>query len=279
MNYEAAFISGLNRRRESESRTSSASSFNEEKELARNKSQEFKIQPTDEPHVRFRKTVFLILTDPTFGISGRLMSIFLTITIIWCAISFSLETLYSWNSTSVEKALWKYNEIVISLIFTFEYFLRIAFFPSFKWLPGYVFSVSWMIDFITILPFYLTLFFEDTSGTVIGIIRLTRVLRMIRLLKISQNTTQVRMVFEALIRSRDAVLMLAFLITNCLFLYGSCVYFAELSISNKDDNGVLYYSSGSFAGRRSGFQSIPHSMWWAMVTLTTVFLTNLGRLW
>eukprot|EP00834_Sanchytrium_tribonematis_P002624 NODE_85_length_22232_cov_1.318619.p8 type:complete len:271 gc:universal NODE_85_length_22232_cov_1.318619:15578-14766(-) len=270
MNYEAAFISSLRKNGSSVSSISSEESAFNPKDVARNHSTDFKIQQTDETHLRIRKQVFSILTDPKFGLSGKLMSLFLTITIVWCAISFSLETVWNLNSTSFEKTIWKYNEIIISIIFTLEYFLRIIFFPSYKWLPTYLFSFSWIIDLITILPFYLTLFFENTSGTLLGIIRLTRVLRMVRLLKVSQHTVQVKMVFEALLRSRDAVLMLCFLISNCLFLYGSCVYFAELTISQKDQNGILYYVSGDMKGERSEFQSIPHSMWWAMVTLTTV---------
>ena len=277
MNYELNLIStSKNEIRDSDSRSSSSSN-NSAKELARNKSAEFKIQPTDESYIRMRKTVFYVLTDPNFGLAGRLTSIFLTSTIIWCAISFSLETVWTLNKTPAEFTVWKYNEILISVIFTLEYFLRILFFPSYRWLPSYLFSVSWMIDFITTLPFYLTLFVEDTSSSFLGIIRLTRVLRMIRLLKISQHTMQVAMVFEALKRSRDAVLMLIFLISNCLFLYGSCIYFAELSISTRDDTtGIITYTSGQLNGRASKFQSIPDSMWWAMVTLTTVIKIYLG---
>ena len=269
MNYESAFVSALHGK-SMDSYSTDSSSDNSEKERERNKEFDFKVQPTDDPSVRMRKITFSILTDPSYGLSGKLVAIFLSLTIVWCAISFSLETVWSLNKSAAEKVIWHYNEILISIIFTLEYFLRILFFPSYKHLPKYIFSVSWIIDLVTILPFFLTIFFENTSGTILGIIRLTRVLRMVRLLKVSQHTTQVKMVFEALRRSRDAVLMLLFLITNCLFLYGSCVYFAELSISTKDDNGILYYSSGDRSGRRSEFQSIPHSMWWAMVTLTTV---------
>eukprot|EP00835_Amoeboradix_gromovi_P003644 NODE_249_length_12946_cov_0.357438.p7 type:complete len:315 gc:universal NODE_249_length_12946_cov_0.357438:9206-8262(-) len=278
MNYHNA-ASGF-RRDSDNSSSETSSSDNSVKEIARNKSMEFKIQSDDKPILRFRKSVFLILTDPKFGIAGAITSTFLATSIIWCAVSFSLETVWSLNSTPKERLLWKYNELAISVIFTLEYFLRIVFFPSFKWIHKYIFSVSWMIDLFTILPFFLTIFFEDTNQALIGIIRLSRILRMFRLLKISQHTQQVQMVFEALKRSRDAVLMLVFLITNCLFLYGSCVYYAELAISTKDSfSGILFYTEGELAGQRSEFQSIPDSMWWAMVTLTTVIMYNLGRIW
>ena len=52
--------------------------------------------------------------------------------------------------------------------------------------------------------------------------------------------------------------------------FGTCIYYAEISWCNQNENGIWIYFRGDLNKEETRFQSIPRSMWWCLVTLTTV---------
>ena len=146
-------------------------------------------------------------------------------------------------------------ELVSVFIFTIEYALRIWSAPENQELTGdttgkkrraYVFSFTGIIDLLAILPYLLQLVGFNAD------MRMLRVLRLARLLKISHYTSALEDLMSAIYSERKAFLAALYLLTLALFLSSSLIYVAENEI------------------QPNVFSSIPETMWWSIVTLTTV---------
>lgn len=132
-----------------------------------------------------------------------------------------------------------------TIIFTIEYFLRIYCVgrPS-----GYIFSTYGLIDLFSILPSYLSLIFPGSHY--FSIIRIFRTLRILRILKLAQYLEEADMLTRALRASRQRITVFIFGVLLLVTFIGSAMYVIE--------------------GEENGFTSIPMSIYWAVVTLTTV---------
>ena len=136
-----------------------------------------------------------------------------------------------------------YVEIGIVAVFTVEYILRIA--TTDKKLK-YVFSFHGIIDLAAILPFYLS------AGVDLRALRIVRLFRVFRILKLAKYNSAIDRLYTAL-RSSKEEFVLFFSVTGVL-LYVSAV-------------GIYYFEN---AVQPEEFPSIIHSLWWAVITLTTV---------
>lgn len=136
-------------------------------------------------------------------------------------------------------------EWVLTILFTIEFGLRI--WTSEK--PrNYLFSFYGIVDFLSIMPSYLILFFAESHFLVT--IRILRLFRIFRLLKLARYINEAEALGNALRASRRKIFVfLGFLFTICILL-GSFMFVIE--------------------GPETGFTSIPRSIYWAVVTLTTV---------
>jgi len=136
-------------------------------------------------------------------------------------------------------------EWIITSIFTIEYVLRI-------WVvnkpAGYIFSFYGIIDLLAILPGFIVLLFSGMQSLLV--IRAVRLLRIFRILKFSRYTSAGRLLVIAMQRSREKILMFMAVIVTLVVIFGTIMYLIE--------------------GEKNGFTSIPVSIYWAIVTLTTV---------
>lgn len=136
-------------------------------------------------------------------------------------------------------------EWAITGIFTVEYIMR-------TWLVRkplkYITSFYGIIDLVAILPTYLSVFI--VGGQSFLVIRALRLIRIFRILKLSEYTTAGRYLLDALWSSREKIgIFFSFVITLSIII-GTLMYLIE--------------------GEQSGFTDIPTSIYWAIVTLTTV---------
>ncbi len=149
-------------------------------------------------------------------------------------------------------------EWIFTTLFTIEYILRIfCIHRPFK----YIFSFYGIIDLLAIVPSYISLF---TPGShYLQVIRILRVLRVFRVLKLVRFINQSNLLINALLASRLKIAIFLFTISTLLVIFGSTMYLIE--------------------GPDNGFTNIPVSIYWAVVTLTTVGFgditpkTDLGR--
>ncbi len=153
---------------------------------------------------------------------------------------------------SVEYVDNKYHEFlnvaewVMTILFTIEYIVRIV---EIKKPSKYIFSFYGIIDLLSTIPKYLSLFFVGSQSLVA--LRALRLLRIFRILKLARYIGESTYFVRALKVSRAKILVfLSFVLILCIIL-GTIMYLVE-------------------SGEGSGFTSIPRSVYWAIVTLTTV---------
>jgi voltage-gated potassium channel len=136
-------------------------------------------------------------------------------------------------------------EWFFTLVFTGEYMLRI-------WLSydkrGYVFGFYGLVDLMAILPTYISLFFF--ASQYLTVIRALRFLRILRILKLTEYVKEAVILKNALRQSRLKIQIFLGSVLTIVLVMGSLMYIVE--------------------GPDHGFTSIPRSMYWAIVTLTTV---------
>lgn len=136
-------------------------------------------------------------------------------------------------------------EWVISIFFTAEYSMRIAVLKNKK---HYIFSFFGIIDFLALVPFFLSFFFPITKYFLI--FRMLRMLRIFRIFNLLDFMNDGYLIVRALKNSsRKIYIFLLFLIIFSVIV-GSLMFMVE--------------------GGRQGFETIPQSIYWAVVTVTTV---------
>ena len=176
--------------------------------------------------------------------AGKLFDVLLLIVIL---ISIVLVMLESVESIEAEYAAFlNISEWVITILFSLEYILRII---TVKKPKVYIFSFYGIIDLLSTIPKYLSLLFVGTHSLIA--LRALRLMRVFRILKLTRFIGETANFGKALKRSRAKIaVFLSFVIVLCVIL-GTVMYLIE---SEQD----------------SGFSSIPRSVYWAVVTLTTV---------
>ena len=136
-------------------------------------------------------------------------------------------------------------EWTVTLLFTIEYILRLLCVGR----PlSYAFSFFGIVDFLAIIPTYLSLFISVTHSLMV--VRAFRLLRVFRVLKLSHFVGEARMLQAALRASMRKIIIFLGAVLTVVLLVGSLMYLIE--------------------GESHGFTSIPQSMYWAVVTMTTV---------
>ena len=136
-------------------------------------------------------------------------------------------------------------EWIFTIAFTIEYLLRIY---SIKKPINYIWSFYGIIDLLAILPTYLAFFF--TGSHMLVTIRILRLLRIFRVLKLTRFMSESNTLLIALWASRRKISVFLFVVFLITIVMGTLMYLIE--------------------GRENGFTSIPRSIYWAIVTLTTV---------
>jgi len=137
------------------------------------------------------------------------------------------------------------GEWVITIFFSFEYIARIV---TVKKPFKYIFSFYGIIDFISTIPLYLSFILAGSSYLLT--IRALRLLRIFRILKITRYIGESNKLKRALINSRAKIFIFLFAVLIISIIAGTIMYLVE--------------------GEENGYASIPKSVYWCIVTLTTV---------
>lgn len=188
--------------------------------------------------------------------AGKAFDVVLLFVILLSIVIVMLESVKSINAAYFE--YFYITEWIITIIFTIEYFLRII---TIQKPRKYIFSFYGIIDFISTIPTYLTLFMGGYN--VLLAVRALRLLRIFRILKIARYIGEANKLKVALRHSRPKILVFLFAVVIITIIAGTVMYLVE--------------------GEESGFSNIPLSIYWCIVTLTTVGfgdiapVTPLGR--
>lgn len=140
-------------------------------------------------------------------------------------------------------------EWVLTILFTIEYVLRIACVGK----PlRYVTSFYGVVDLLAILPAYLGLYGPLDRTRSFAVIRALRLLRVFRVLKLAQYLTEARVLLASLRRSVAKITVFFAFVMTVVLILGTSIYAVE---GGRED---------------TAFTSIPRSVYWAIVTVTTV---------
>ncbi|MDH5719949.1 MAG: ion transporter [Spirochaetia bacterium] len=175
--------------------------------------------------------------------SGKLFEFFLFFSIIISVIVVSLESVEDFQKEHAE--ILRGLEWFFTILFTIEYVLRII---SVKRVWPYIFSFFGIVDFLSIIPTYLSLILPGSQSLIV--IRDLRLIRIFRVLKLGRYVKEGGALFDALKASRQKITVFLFTVILIVVNLGALMYLIE--------------------GKEHGFTSIPKSVYWAIVTLTTV---------
>jgi len=166
-----------------------------------------------------------------------IVSIVVSVTVVMLDSISSLKAAYGHIFSSIE---WFFT-----ILFTIEYILRLI---SVGRPIKYATSFYGIVDFLAIIPTYLSLVFPATRY--FAVVRTLRILRVFRVLKLIQYITEANILMTALRSSRRKITVFFFTVCTLVIIFGSLMYVIE--------------------GEAHGFTSIPRSIYWAIVTMTTV---------
>ena len=176
---------------------------------------------------------------------GKMFDVILLIAILTSVIIVIMESVPSYQ----EKygTFFTVLEWMFTIFFTVEYSLRLY---AVRKPIKYAKSFFGVIDLLSILPTYLSLIFAGTHSLMI--VRGLRLLRVFRIFKLASFLSEGQVIIAALKASRAKISVFVVFILIMVSIFGSIIYLVEGS-----QNG-------------SQFDSIPRSIYWAIVTLTTV---------
>lgn len=189
-----------------------------------------------------RQKIHIIIYG-TNTVAGRLFDLILLGLILLSVFLVMLETVKGFDIKYHHELI--VFEWIITIFFTLEYLLRIY---TTNTPRKYIFSFFGIIDLIAILPMYLSFFVVGSK--VFSIIRALRLLRLFKILNHPKFTGQSLHLLKALNASRGKITVFLYFVLISTILIGSIMYVVE--------------------GEENGFTSIPISIYWTIVTLTTV---------
>lgn len=181
-----------------------------------------------------------------FGTStpeGRLFDVVLLVLIL---ISMALVLLESVNEVRIKHG-WELRmaEFIITGLFTLEYLVRL-WISERRW--RYVLSFYGLVDLLAVIPTWLSLIFPGTQA--LAVVRALRLTRVFRVLNMLPYVSEARHLLLALYASRRRIIVFMLAVLAMVTLFGAIMFVVE--------------------PKEAGFTSVPRSIYWAIVTLTTV---------
>lgn len=189
--------------------------------------------------------------------AGMLFDILLIVAILVSVTVVLLSTVYQFNLR--HGRILYVIEWVFTIIFTVEYFLRLYCVRN-RW--GYASSFYGVVDLLSIIPTYLGLILTGTGPMLV--IRVLRILRLFRVMHMNRYIGEANILLEVLKAGWRKTLVFIYVVITLVVVFATLMHYVE--------------------GPEAGFTSIPMSMYWAIVTLTTVGygditpVTPLGKL-
>jgi voltage-gated potassium channel len=204
------------------------------------------LQTDDDSQVVNQSPLQQAIYDVIFGYESRagrwfdIALIVLIVSSVTAVLADSVASIHSNYGGLIYRLEWAFT-----LIFTLEYFLRIYSTPNKR---AYLFSFYGIIDLFSILPTYLAFLFPTAAYLLV--IRILRVLRIFRILKLFRYIGEANLLYAALLQARRKIIVFLFSVLVLIIIFGALMFIIE--------------------GPENGFTNIPVSIYWAIVTITTV---------
>ena len=194
------------------------------------------------PPAGFRRRLYNVIFEADTR-SGRLFDIALVIAIVLSILVVVVDSVPAFNA--MHSRTMNALELGVTLLFTVEYLARLS---CVRHPLRYATSFFGIIDLLTILPAYFSLFVPESSALLD--IRILRLLRIFRIFKLTLYINEYTMLGGALRASGRKILVFLSVVLMAVLILGTVMYVVE--------------------GPKHGYTSIPVAMYWAVVTMTTV---------
>jgi len=209
----------------------------------------------DNHYQKLQAHVLRVLEPATIGDKlSRFCDYALSILVILNLVAVTLESVPELEKRY--KEAFYFFEVFSVIVFTCEYLARIWSAPARRPIAeknhasrsriSYIKSFYGIIDFVSIMPFYLQAFFPGLD------LRVLRTLRLMRILKLNNYNSALEDLFGAIMEEKRSFLTTLYIFVVAFVMSSSLIYFAEHKVQPED------------------FRSIPDAMYWAIITLTTV---------
>lgn len=198
--------------------------------------------PSPASHVPWRQRLHEVIFEADTP-EGKTFDVALLVAILLSILVVMLESVASIDADyhlSLRVAEW-----VFTVLFTIEYVLRLL---CVRHPTGYIFSFYGIIDLLAVIPTYASLLIPGSQS--LAVIRGLRLLRVFRIFKLGRYLSEAATLRRAVIQSRAKLTVFVAVVVIVVVIMGSIMHLVE--------------------GPERGFTSIPQSMYWAIVTMTTV---------
>jgi voltage-gated potassium channel len=200
----------------------------------------------------FRQRIYLILEDPSSAPGGR-FAIFISLLILLNVVDVMLETV---PGLPIKLEVWLLRfEILSVMVFSIEHMLRLwvctnnsKYSHPLRGRFRYAVTPLAIVDLLAVLPFYLPL----TFALDLRVIRLLRLFRFLRLIKIARYSEALRLITRVVRSKREELMLVVFICVLLLVFSSTLLFYVEHDAQPKV------------------FSSIPASLWWGVITVTTV---------
>jgi len=194
------------------------------------------------PAAGWRRSVFNVVFESDTR-AGRLFDVILIVAILLSVAAVLADSVAS--VTQRHGALLTVLEWAFTALFTLEYIARLS---CVERPLRYALSFYGVVDLIAVLPTYLAVFFPEAALLID--VRILRLLRIMRIFKLTAYLTEYRLLAEAMAASRRKILVFLSIVAMIVLIVGTLMYVIE--------------------GPENGFTSIPASVYWAISTISTV---------
>jgi hypothetical protein len=210
------------------------------------------------PKYKWQLILWRLLDHPETNLASKIISIVSLLVILFSIIILCVETLPSVRNkrkreskTYLESKLFVLESFCM-VYFTIEIILRFIASPI---KLKFWFKVMNIIDLIAVLPYYIIIGLpeNDYNNTIIVALRVFRLSRAFRIIKVSRYVSGMKVLGQTLREALSDLWMIAFLTVIGTLLFASCVFYFE-QIWDPDTQ----------------FESIPLSLWWSIVTISTI---------
>lgn len=198
------------------------------------------MRPEGGPAWRLKAYEVIFEADTPAGKAFDVLLIAMILVSVMVVMLDSVEEIAATYRVPFRRAEWAFTAL-----FTVEYVLRLF---SVRRPSSYALSFFGVVDLLAVLPTYLSLLIP--GGQYLIVIRILRVLRVFRVLKLAHYMGEAQVLIQALRQSRFKITVFLFTVMTVVVVVGALLYLIE--------------------GADAGFTSIPRSVYWAIVTLTTV---------
>lgn len=200
---------------------------------------------TKQEKMTIRKRIWEFLDDPDTSKPAFLFALLTLAMILAVVVCSSLETIPGIGASHEDFAT---IERVLNVLFLVEFVARIVVCPSFK---DFLLDFMNWVDAVAILPYFFTLAIAPNSSSV-AFLRACRLIRIVRIFRLSKQWKRLRAMILIIVSCAPDIQMFLGCFILLMIFGGSIVYFAE------EEQYTI------------GFESVPHAVWWAAASITTV---------